>query len=163
MKDIVVHQRGLDPCFGSFIKKHREACGLSQRQLAGHIGMSQPWVCKLEGGSVEAMPALTTLFRLEEALGIPRADLLDAAGWDFTESGDVVWLVSLLYAECHAASPPRAFDLPEIPHLNAVLSLPEEERHLPRCRAMRERHKAWLRSIKTSRDTAAGPSVGRGA
>lgn len=52
---------------GEYIRKMRSEARLTQRQLADALGCQQPAIARLEAG--EAMPNLTTLRRISEALG----------------------------------------------------------------------------------------------
>ena len=53
---------------GAAIRTHRTAAGLSMRELAARAGMSQPFLSNLE--NARAMPSVSTLYRLANALGI---------------------------------------------------------------------------------------------
>jgi HTH-type transcriptional regulator / antitoxin HipB len=53
---------------GEEIRRLRTECGLSQRQLAELLGVSQSVVARLEAGGVE--PRLSTLDRVAKALGV---------------------------------------------------------------------------------------------
>lgn len=53
---------------GDRVREHREAAGLSQRELAGRMGTSQAAVARLEAGGVSA--TLTTLQRVATALNL---------------------------------------------------------------------------------------------
>ena len=59
---------------GEAVRARREAAGLSMRALAVHVGVSQPFLSKLERGSTAA--SISTLYRLAAALGVAPGDLL---------------------------------------------------------------------------------------
>jgi transcriptional regulator with XRE-family HTH domain len=65
--------------FGALMKKKREALGLSQAQLAVEIGVSRPYVSKLERGAY-ARPSPVLLMRIAKRLSIPLADLYAVTG-----------------------------------------------------------------------------------
>lgn len=52
------------------IKQLRAAAGLTQKQLAEKIGVSQPFVADLESGK-RAGVSVDTLYKLSDALGVP--------------------------------------------------------------------------------------------
>jgi predicted ATPase/Tfp pilus assembly protein PilF/DNA-binding XRE family transcriptional regulator len=58
--------------FGALLKRHREAAGLSQEQLAEQAGLSAKAVSALERGERRS-PHPATLRRLADALGLPEA------------------------------------------------------------------------------------------
>lgn len=64
---------------GQWIRKTRADQGLSQRALADRSGLSRSYVCDIERGR-GAQPSVTTLDKLAAALGLSRADLLQASG-----------------------------------------------------------------------------------
>jgi len=53
---------------GSYIRRLREAAGLSQRELARRLGCQQPAIARLEAGQVS--PNMRTLERIADALGL---------------------------------------------------------------------------------------------
>lgn len=53
---------------GRQVRAWREAHGVTQRELAGRLGMAQPNLARLEGGGVA--PTLTTLALLAQRLGV---------------------------------------------------------------------------------------------
>jgi DNA-binding XRE family transcriptional regulator len=59
---------------GAAIRKHREACGMTQAQLATAVGLLRTSVVNLEAGRQRA--PLHTLFPICAVLGIEAADLL---------------------------------------------------------------------------------------
>lgn len=64
---------------GKWIRRTRAEQGLSQRALADRSGLSRSYVCDIERGR-GAQPSVTTLDKLAAALGLSRADLLQASG-----------------------------------------------------------------------------------
>lgn len=64
---------------GQWIRKTRADQGISQRALADRSGLSRSYVCDIERGR-GAQPSVTTLDKLAAALGLSRADLLQASG-----------------------------------------------------------------------------------
>jgi transcriptional regulator with XRE-family HTH domain len=64
---------------GEFIKAQRAALGVSQRQLAGRIGIHHSYLARLEAGDY-AQPAPAVLHRLAEALDLEPEDLFALAG-----------------------------------------------------------------------------------
>jgi transcriptional regulator with XRE-family HTH domain len=65
---------------GERIRKHREAAGLSLRQLANKAGVDVANISRLESGDA-TKPKPETLMRLAEALGLDASELLTAAGY----------------------------------------------------------------------------------
>src|SRR5215469_5663161 len=63
-----------DVTFGSSIKDQRSALGLTQRELAGELGVKASYISYLEKD--QRRPSITVLNRLGEVLGLSRADLL---------------------------------------------------------------------------------------
>ncbi|HLU37051.1 MAG TPA: helix-turn-helix transcriptional regulator [Thermomicrobiales bacterium] len=64
---------------GEYVRKARQAQGLSQRALADQSGLSRSYVCDIERGR-GAEPSLATLDKLSVALGASRSELMQAAG-----------------------------------------------------------------------------------
>src|SRR6266699_1614632 len=64
---------------GEYIKAQREALGVSERQLAGRIGIHHSYLARLEAGDY-AQPAPAVLHRLAEALDLEPEDLFALAG-----------------------------------------------------------------------------------
>jgi ribosome-binding protein aMBF1 (putative translation factor) len=50
------------------VREARQRLGITQVELAGRIGSTQPAIARLEGGGV--MPSLATLRRIASALGL---------------------------------------------------------------------------------------------
>lgn len=70
---------------GQTVKKRREACGLTMRELAERSGLGFDSIASLETG--RRLPSLQTLDGLAVALSTSAADLLrDAWPWDGTAS-----------------------------------------------------------------------------
>ncbi len=67
---------------GNLIKKHRIAAGLTQVDLAEHVGAAQPTISNLESGRIP--PSLALLSLLAIVLGITPQALGEAvlATWD---------------------------------------------------------------------------------
>ncbi|MBB1025621.1 helix-turn-helix transcriptional regulator, partial [Dietzia sp. DQ12-76] len=66
---------------GSRIRHHRQQLGLTLVEVAGHAGISQPFLSQIERG--KAAPSMSTLEGLAHALGTTQAHLLEAV-----DSGD---------------------------------------------------------------------------
>lgn len=64
---------------GQWIRGTRAEQGISQRALADRSGLSRSYVCDIERGR-GAQPSVATLDKLAAALGLSRADLLQASG-----------------------------------------------------------------------------------
>jgi transcriptional regulator with XRE-family HTH domain len=64
---------------GQWIRRTRADQGISQRALADRSGLSRSYVCDIERGR-GAQPSVSTLDKLAAALGLSRADLLQASG-----------------------------------------------------------------------------------
>ena len=64
---------------GEYIKAQREALSVSQRQLAGRIGIHHSYLARLEAGDY-AQPAPAILHRIAEALDLEPEDLFALAG-----------------------------------------------------------------------------------
>jgi DNA-binding XRE family transcriptional regulator len=62
-------QRGLVHETALAVRQMRQAAGLTQRELAALIGVSQPMIARLERGSDRRTPAWDTLARIAAALG----------------------------------------------------------------------------------------------
>lgn len=60
---------------GNYVARHREALGLSMRQLAVKVGVHHRTIDKIERGEITA-PAPLILQRLARALGVDYEDLL---------------------------------------------------------------------------------------
>jgi transcriptional regulator with XRE-family HTH domain len=60
---------------GARIKAGRERVGLTQQELANHVGITRVYVAKLEGGDRDS-PSLPVLERIAKALGVKLVDLL---------------------------------------------------------------------------------------
>src|SRR5215472_102205 len=63
-----------DVTFGSSIKDQRSALGLTQRELAGELGVKASYISYLEKD--QRRPSITVLNRLGEVLGLERSELL---------------------------------------------------------------------------------------
>ena len=57
------------------LKRHRNAAGLSQQQLADSVGVSKGFISALEGG--RSVPNLDMLVLLAEALSVLPGDLVN--------------------------------------------------------------------------------------
>ena len=57
------------------IRKHREAKGMTQEEVAQKAGVTKQYVTMLEAGT-RASPSLPVLQRIAKALGVTMADLL---------------------------------------------------------------------------------------
>lgn len=120
---------------GQWIRKTRADQGLSQRSLADRSGLSRSYVCDIERGR-GAQPSVTTLDKLAAALGLSRADLLQASGLidrvitpreteeerrilsvyrDLTDSGraSVMRFARFVHADEHHWVQPNLLDHPE--------------------------------------------------
>jgi transcriptional regulator with XRE-family HTH domain len=65
---------------GDYLRKHREAKGLSQRRLAGLSGLNQPTVIRIERGDFLS-PGPDKLKALAKALDLPLTDVWSMAGY----------------------------------------------------------------------------------
>jgi transcriptional regulator with XRE-family HTH domain len=65
--------------FGRYLRDRRQGAGLSQRQLAGRLGIDFTYLSKLENGHEEP-PSHDTLLRLATELGVPASHMLARAG-----------------------------------------------------------------------------------
>ena len=59
---------------GEVIRRHREACGMTQELVAQKLGLSRQAVSKWESGKAE--PSATSLLSLCDLFGVDVADLL---------------------------------------------------------------------------------------
>ena len=66
-------QKGL----GEAVRRLREGAGMSQRALAGRVGMSASWVSRIEGGDYD--PSWGDMRRVAEALGVSMERLAEVA------------------------------------------------------------------------------------
>jgi transcriptional regulator with XRE-family HTH domain len=66
--------------FGVLVRRSREARGLSQQRLATDAGLSDGYISLIETGRRGARPSRDTVLALAQALGVPAAELLRAAG-----------------------------------------------------------------------------------
>ena len=64
--------------FGSLLKRHRDAAGLTQEELAGRAGLGERTISNLERGISKA-PYRATVRRLADALGLSGEDLTQFA------------------------------------------------------------------------------------
>lgn len=64
---------------GEYIKTHREAAGISQRQLAQRIGIHHSYLARLESGANDS-PAAEVLQRIADVLEISSTDLFAFIG-----------------------------------------------------------------------------------
>lgn len=60
---------------GRTIREYRKAAGLSQRDLSGAAGLTQPQMCNIENG--KSSPSLTTLAALAKSLGTTPGDIVN--------------------------------------------------------------------------------------
>lgn len=65
------------PTFGQVVYARRRELRLSQRSLAGAIGVSQEWVSKIENGVIRA-PRADTIMRIATTLRLEPTELLVA-------------------------------------------------------------------------------------
>ena len=65
---------------GSLLKNGREALGLTQAQLAAQLGVTRPYLSRLERGEY-ANPSGRVLAQLANRLGIPIEDLYGLTGY----------------------------------------------------------------------------------
>jgi transcriptional regulator with XRE-family HTH domain len=66
--------------FAQYVYRHRQARGLSQRQLAEELGVTKPTISYWE--SAKSIPQVTILEPLARALGVSYEDLFIKAGYD---------------------------------------------------------------------------------
>ena len=71
-----VPRRASAVLFGAELKAHRDASGFSQAALAAESGLSTDFVSKMERGLRQ--PALETMLRLGEVLGVSAASMMAA-------------------------------------------------------------------------------------
>lgn len=64
---------------GHYLRAHREATGLSVRQLASRVGVDHGYLVRLEGGQ-KSNPSADLLYRLAEALKLDNTQLLSFIG-----------------------------------------------------------------------------------
>ncbi len=64
---------------GREIRRHRDAKGLSQEELAALAGFNRNYVGFIE--RAERSPRVTTIFRIARALGLHPAELLREMRW----------------------------------------------------------------------------------
>lgn len=65
---------------GRYLRRHREACGISIRALAPKVGIDTAQIIRLEHGQV-ASPKADLLARIAEQLSLPLADVFGLAGY----------------------------------------------------------------------------------
>jgi transcriptional regulator with XRE-family HTH domain len=58
------------------LRAWRETAGLSPTQAAARIGVSYPWLIRMEAGGLGKQPSLAMLYRLAAAYGHHAAELL---------------------------------------------------------------------------------------
>lgn len=81
--------------FGQYLKRRREAAGLTQAELAGRVGVTPTYVGYLERGSdptgigEELRPMVEVVNALACALGLPMAEVRCAAGYGPPEGSNV--------------------------------------------------------------------------
>lgn len=69
--------------FGTALRRHRLARGLTQEDLAFESGVDRTFIARIESG--RRQPTITTVFRLAQALGVPAAEVVAEAARDVTE------------------------------------------------------------------------------
>lgn len=74
------HHDGTAQSLGSLVKAEREAFGLSLTELAAQVGISRPYLSRLER-SEYAHPSVRVLTQLSKRLDIHREDLYALAGY----------------------------------------------------------------------------------
>lgn len=109
---------GVTRTFAQLIKQAREARGLTQAHVDEAIGMSVGYMGMLESGRI-TRPRPETLRRLEQVLGIPRADMLVATGELDLPSDDAAIVLQRV-----AALPDREQRLEAWAHLPEALRAP---------------------------------------
>lgn len=65
--------------FGDYIRELRNAQGISQRQLAMRVGISNSEISRIESGE-RALPRVTSIKALAMALGVDEVELLKKVG-----------------------------------------------------------------------------------
>src|SRR5262245_61708091 len=68
--------------FGSQVRARRCALRMSQEALARAVGISQPWLARIELGRARKRLPVDVLCRLAAVLDLPRRELLAAGGYD---------------------------------------------------------------------------------
>lgn len=89
--------------FGKLIRHRRKILGLTQKHVAGRIGISRRSLIKAENGGRICVPSPKKMFLLSSTLGIPVSMMLDVVG--YKDPGDKVlelpkkagWLRLLFY------------------------------------------------------------------
>lgn len=66
--------------FGRYVRKHRQAVGLTTRGLAADVGMNMSQIVRWEQGQITA-PHPEAIERAAQALGVPTVDLMTLAGY----------------------------------------------------------------------------------
>jgi len=72
-------QRQNGSSLGEWIKRRREAHGVSQRELADKAGISRSYLCDIERGR-GTKPSVESLDHISTALGVDRTEILRVAG-----------------------------------------------------------------------------------
>lgn len=65
---------------GAYLRAHREAAGLSARQLAESVGVNNAQIIRLEQGGI-ASPKADLLARIAEIIDVPTGELYGLAGY----------------------------------------------------------------------------------
>lgn len=77
VSDVLRDEAELNRMIGRRLRSYREKAGLSMRELAQRVEVSQPFLSQIENGV--SSPSMSTVYRLASALGVVPGDLLPAA------------------------------------------------------------------------------------
>lgn len=67
--------------FGTWLKEQRNACQLSQRELAEQLGVHYTYISKIENGNIATMPSHDVYTSLSFIFGVPLDEIEDVAGY----------------------------------------------------------------------------------
>lgn len=99
---VVKEKKQINIEIGQYVKRNREAAGLTQEMFAELIGLGVKHVSAIECGAVGV--SLSTLRRMSEALSVP-ADVLLFGTPDKTEQQDRSSEIQMLYLRLSRLSP----------------------------------------------------------
>lgn len=84
--------------FGLVLKRRREQKGLSLQELSRRVGISAPYLMRLENGT-RTMPSFSIVYDLASFLGLSIEKLSEFLDTEYEEPGDVKLEELLLYAK----------------------------------------------------------------
>jgi transcriptional regulator with XRE-family HTH domain len=79
LQEVPVSLQHVYRAFGQYVREHREALGLSGRDMARALELSQAYVSGMERGKY-APPGRDVLVRMAEFLQVPKDELMSRAG-----------------------------------------------------------------------------------